>query len=86
MVDHLFSYPYGCKYFSLSFDGRNYARHIFCDNFYADNEDNKSSKVLLFKFFGGAIEWKATEQRTVKISKTEAELLALSSIGSSSNW
>ncbi|KAI0996371.1 hypothetical protein K3495_g11811 [Podosphaera aphanis] len=36
--------------------------------------------------FGGAVEWKATKQKTVTTSSTEAELLALSSIGSLSYW
>ncbi|KAI1003293.1 hypothetical protein K3495_g4911 [Podosphaera aphanis] len=36
--------------------------------------------------FGGAVDWKATKQKTVTTSTTEAELLALSSIGSSSYW
>ncbi|KAI1000403.1 hypothetical protein K3495_g7792 [Podosphaera aphanis] len=36
--------------------------------------------------FGGAVDWKATKQKTVTTSTTEAGLLALSSIGSSSYW
>ena len=86
MADHLLSYLYGSKNLSLSFDKRGCAWQMFCDSSYADNEDKKSSQGLLFTLFGGAIEWKATKQRTITTSTTEAELLALSSIGSSSYW
>lgn len=46
----------------------------------------KVTKGYLLSFFGGAIEWKATKQKTVTTSETEVELLALSSIGSSNYW
>ena len=86
LADHLISYLYGSKDLCLCFDGNGVAWEIFCDASYADNDDRKSSQGLLFKMFGGAVEWKATKQKTITTSTTEAELLALSSIASSSYW
>lgn len=86
LADHLISYLYGSKDLCLSFDGNDIAWEVFCDALYADNDDRKSSHGLLFKMFGGVVEWKATKQKTITTSTTEAELLALSSIVSSSYW
>ena len=86
LADHLVSYLYGSRKFCLSFDGSKKPWQVFCDASYADHEDRKSSQGLLFKMFGGAIEWKATKQETVTKSTTEAELLALSVIGGHCYW
>ncbi|KAI0997575.1 hypothetical protein K3495_g10612 [Podosphaera aphanis] len=86
MADHLISYVYGSRKLCLSFDGNKDPWQVFCDASYADHKDRKSSQGLLFKMFGGSVEWKATKQKTVTTSTTEAELLALSVIGSHCYW
>ena len=86
LADHLLSYLYGPRNLALSFNSHEPPWQIFCDASYADNHDRKSSQGLLFKMYGGAIEWKATKQKTITTSTTEADLLAFSSIGSSSYW
>lgn len=52
--------------------------HAASDASYADNSGRISSQGYLFRFFGAAVVWNATKQRTVATSTTEAELLALS--------
>jgi len=52
--------------------------HAASDALYADNPGRLSSQGYLFRFFGAAVVWNATKQRTVATSTTEAELLALS--------
>jgi hypothetical protein len=44
-----------------------------------DIKTRRSSEGYLFKLFGGPINWRATKQRIVTTSTTEAKLLALSS-------
>ena len=49
------------------------------DAAFADHkETRRSSQGYLFMLFGGLIDWKATLQRSVTRSTTEAELLSLS--------
>ena len=50
------------------------------DASFADNKiTRKSSQGYIFYLFGGPIDWKATLQRCVTKSTTEAELVAASS-------
>jgi hypothetical protein len=51
---------------------------FFSDASYGDNPDRKSSAGFICMAFGGPIDWKATKQKTVTTSTTEAELLAMS--------
>ena len=51
-----------------------------------DIKTRRSSEGYLFKLFGGPIDWRATKQRTVTTSTTEAELLALSSAAKEAIW
>jgi hypothetical protein len=51
-----------------------------------DTKTRRSSEGYLFKLFGGPIDWRATKQRTVTTSTTEAELLALSSAAKEAIW
>jgi hypothetical protein len=53
---------------------------------FADNQGRKSSEGYLFTRFGGPVNWKATKQRTVITSTTEAELLALTTAAKESSW
>lgn len=45
---------------------------------FIDNLDRKSSKGFVFKIFGRVVDWKASKQKIVIISTTEAKLLLLS--------
>ena len=67
-------------------DDPNYRDPLFfgsSDASYADEpETRRSSQGYAFKFSGMTIDWKATVQRTVTKSTTEAELLSLSLAGS----
>jgi len=54
---------------------------------YADHRNTrKSSQGYIFFVFGGPIDWKATLQRCVTKSTTEAELIAASSAGTELIW
>ena len=57
------------------------------DASYADHKaTRKSSQGYIFFLFGGPIDWKATLQRCVTKSTTEAELIAASSAGTELIW
>jgi hypothetical protein len=57
------------------------------DASFADNPLTRaSSDSYLFKLFGMPIDWKATKQRSVTKSTTEAELYALSRSASELIW
>merc|ERR1711939_472438 len=45
-----------------------------------------SSDGYIIMLFGGAIDWRASKQKTVTTSSTEAELLALSNAASEMIW
>jgi hypothetical protein len=49
-------------------------------------ETRRSSQGFVFKRYGMPIDWKATVQRCVTKSTTEAELIALSLAGSEMEW
>ena len=55
-------------------------------SFADDKLTRRSSEGMLFKLFGTPVDWKATKQRTVTKSSTDAELLALSHAGSEMIW
>lgn len=56
------------------------------DASFGDNRDRKSSEGYLCKLYGGPIDWKASKQKTVTTSTTEAELLALAEAGKTIQW
>jgi hypothetical protein len=57
------------------------------DASYADHKaTRKSSQGFIFFLFGGPVDWKATLQRCVTKSTTEAELIAASSAGTELIW
>jgi hypothetical protein len=57
------------------------------DASYGDNHDRKSSAGYICMIIGGPVDWKASKQKTVTTSTTEAELLALSEAAKSlSMW
>jgi hypothetical protein len=55
-------------------------------SFADDIETRFSSQGYAFKLFNGLIDWKASKQRTVTTSFTEAELLAISAAGKELIW
>ena len=80
-ADHLLRYLVGTRTRAIQFDGLNTDVKTFCvasDASYGDNADRKSSYGYCFQLYGGPIQYKATKQRTVTTSSTEAELLAVS--------
>jgi hypothetical protein len=57
------------------------------DAAFADHSlTRRSSQGFLFKLFGMSVDWKASLQRTVTKSTTEAELMALSAAASELAW
>lgn len=57
------------------------------DASFADDLDTRqSSNGYCFKLFDGLIDWKATKQKTVTTSSTEAELLAMSMTANTKIW
>ena len=55
-------------------------------SFADDTQTRFSSQGYAFKLFGGLIDWKANKQKTVTLSSTEAELLAISQVGKETLW
>ena len=54
---------------------------------FADDPDTRhSSQGYAFKLFQGMVDWKASKQKTVTTSSTEAELLAISAAGKEVLW
>lgn len=57
------------------------------DASFADDVDTRqSSNGYCFKLFDGLIDWKASKQKTVTTSSTEAELLAMSMTANTKMW
>lgn len=87
-VDRLIRYLYHTRFHAIEYrptEGEN-ALLFFSDASYGDHADRKSSEGYLCKLFGAAVDWKASKQRTVTTSTTEAELLALSEAAKSAIW
>ena len=89
-IDHLLKYLNGTKYHGIEYNGEGThllrSFHISSDASYADNVDRKSSAGYCFMLFGGVIHYKATKQRTVTTSTTEAELLGVSHTAKELMW
>jgi hypothetical protein len=88
-ADRVLEYLNSTKYLSIEYsaatatgDRQDELRRIFqaaSDASFADDKDTRySSQGYCFKLFNGAIQWQANRQKTVTLSTTEAELLALS--------
>ena len=79
------------KNYAIEFDAQiESPKTIFCpssDASYADDPDTRrSTQGYVFTLYKGPIDWKATKQRTVTTSTTEAELLALTLAGRETIW
>lgn len=85
-ADRVIGYLYGTRSLAIEYspDGDNC--EFSSDAAFADTEDRKSSEGYLFKLFGGAVDWRATKQKTVTTSTTEAELLAISNAARETFW
>lgn len=72
-------YLKGTKNYSMKFCNDNSSIVGFADaDWGSDRLDRKSFSGYVFKFCGGSISWKSCKQRTVALSTTEAEYMALS--------
>src|SRR5437667_5155952 len=60
---------------------------VSSDAAYADDLTTcRSTEGYLFKLFGGPIDWRSTKQKTVTTSTTEAELLALTTVATETQF
>ncbi|KAF3352311.1 Cholinesterase [Verticillium dahliae VDG1] len=81
-ADHCLRYLYRTRTLSLSYGGSgDHSTSLYCasDASFGDDPITRfSSQGYTTMLFGGPIDWKATKQRSVVTSSTEAELVALS--------
>ena len=87
-IDRVILYLYRTRFLAIYYkknDDKD-AVHVSSDASYGDNPDRRSSGGYLFKLFNGPIDWSAKKQKTVSISTTEAELLALSEAAKQLLW
>ncbi|CAG8897453.1 unnamed protein product [Penicillium nalgiovense] len=94
-IDRVIQYLYQTRYYAIEYgvqiEGNNMqlaakSVEFASDASFGDNRDRKSSEGYLCKLYGGPIDWKASKQKTVTTSTTEAELLALSEAGKTVLW
>ena len=91
LVTRVIEYLMSTRTLFILFDGQiTMSREILLvssDASFADNICTRfSSQGYAFKLFGGLIDWKANKQKTVTLSSTEAELLAMSQTGKETLW
>jgi len=84
-------YLHHTKNYAIVFNGQaDKPEHVFLDSSdasFADDVDTRqSSNGYCFKLFNGLIDWKASKQKTVTTSSTEAELLAMSITANTKMW
>jgi hypothetical protein len=87
-ADRALSYLYTTRFLAIEYcqnSGLESVR-IASDASYGDHPDRKSSAGYICQVYGGPVDWKATKQRTVTTSTTEAELLGLSDAGKNLQW
>jgi hypothetical protein len=87
-ADRVIIYLYTTRYLAIEYgvgSGLNSVQ-IASDASYGDHEDRKSSAGYICQMYGGPVDWKATKQKTVTTSTTEAELLSLSEAGKQLQW
>jgi hypothetical protein len=84
-ADHLIRYLLTTQHLAIEFNADGPAAaghgHLSCasDAAFGDDPDSRrSSQGYVMKLFNGAVAWKASKQRCVVTSSTEAELVALS--------
>ena len=77
-ADRAIEYLVGTKTLAIKYSACQEPYEAYSDAAFADNSDRKSSDGFLLTMYGGPVDWKASKQKTVTTSTTEAELLALS--------
>ncbi|KAI0992677.1 hypothetical protein K3495_g15508, partial [Podosphaera aphanis] len=95
-VDHLFRYLISTPCLSICYNGQYYLKKSlstkrafmsFSDaSFGDDTETRHSSCGFALLLYGGIVHYKATKQKTVTTSSTEAELLAVSTLAKEYLW
>ena len=94
-IDRIIQYLYQTRFWAIEYglrfddDGINLmAKSIefASDASFGDNPDRRSSEGYVCKLYGGAIDWKASKQKTMTTSTTEAELLALAEARKTVQW
>ena len=88
-TNRVLGYLLRTKFLALEYSQSSQARTFLCasDAAFADNsQDRRSSDGYVFTLYGGPIDWKASKQKTVTTSSTEAELLALSNATKEVIW
>ena len=92
--EHLNKALYICRYlkgttkYCLTYDGKTgQGLTAFCDSDWAsDSQGRKSQSGYLLQLAGGAISWTSRAQRTIALSSTEAEYMALSDCSRQVVW
>ncbi|KAI1829116.1 hypothetical protein DTO027I6_9863 [Penicillium roqueforti] len=96
-IDRVIQYLYQTRYYAIEYGVQmkdensslqlaTKSVEFASDASFGDNRDRKSSEGYICKLYGGPIDWKASKQKTVTTSTTEAELLALSEAGKTVQW
>ena len=96
LVNRVIGYLVSTRTLSIMFDGRIIIPRevipkevliVSSDSSFADDLQTRySSQGYAMKLFGGLIDWKANKQKTVTLSSTEAELLAISQTAKETIW
>lgn len=93
-IDHLTKALYICRYlagtrnYALIYDGKeDHGIEAYTDSDWAaDTNDRKSITGFFFKLAGAVISWRSHTQKTIALSSTEAEYMALSDCGKQATW
>ena len=83
-ADHVIAYLAGTKALGIMYKGNisdDKSMLTASDASFADDSSRSSTQGFLVKLFNGPISWQSTLQRTIVLSTTEAEMMALTSIG-----
>jgi hypothetical protein len=91
MATRVLQYLAGTKHLAIEYDGLcTWQQNVFlCSSdasFATDKQTRKSHQGYVFQLFSGPVDWKASKQRTVTTSSTEAEFLALSQTAKELIW
>jgi hypothetical protein len=88
-ANRVIRYLCGTRTLAIEYSGRNSSQIFNCASntvFADDSATRRSSDGYLFQLYRGAIDWRASKQKTVTTSSTEAELLSLSIAGREVIW
>jgi hypothetical protein len=88
---HCIGYLYNTRFYAIKYDGEvPSGQDVFVassDAAFSDDPNTRfSSDGYLMQLYRGPIDWKASKQRTVTLSTTEAELLSVSHAGKEIMW